>query len=198
VRETMAPAGINVLLVRQSPRDGDGMKRVDPRRYREAQHEALAALPRIGLPGRGSPHVAFMESIARGVAGTMHSGRRGFHCHAGVHGAMVDPEGEVNACEVLSEQKDTRSMGNLRDHDMDFGALWNSPRAARIRGCVNRHAACRACTHETMGYAPSLLFAPNRIRRSVPPRRTVGERLREATGRVRDACAPPAAMEVTT
>ena len=55
-------------------------------------------------------------------------------------------------------------MGNLRDYDMDFLKLWNSAKALEIKGLVNRHAACEACTHETEGLLPSLYFAPNEIR----------------------------------
>jgi len=46
---------------------------------------------------------------------------------------------------------------------MDFGALWQSESAGRIRDLVNCHPACRACTHETMGLVPSLLFPPNAL-----------------------------------
>jgi radical SAM protein with 4Fe4S-binding SPASM domain len=92
---------------------------------------------------------------------TMTTGPRSFHCYAGTHGAVIDPRGEVNACEVLSERYG--AMGDLREHDMDFQALWSSERAERVRSLVNNHPACRSCTHETMGYVPSLVFPPNRL-----------------------------------
>jgi radical SAM protein with 4Fe4S-binding SPASM domain len=93
----------------------------------------------------------------------LETGRRCFHCFAGIHNGIVDYKGDVNVCEVLMEDPGNARIGNLKDYDMDFRALWNSPEAHRLRRLVNRHPACRGCTHETMGYMPSLLFQPNAL-----------------------------------
>jgi len=186
--EDLKPAAVNVLLVRQQPRDGPALKNVDPRRYREAQEAALASGAGASRLRRIMPHAVFMGEAAGQVQRTMLSGRRSFHCHAGTHGAFIDFRGDVNACEVLAEHAGCRTMGNLRDFGMDFRALWACAQARRIRAQVNRHAACRACTHETMGLFPSLLFPPNRLGAIIGKRMDAAPRpagLTGSTGRYR-------------
>ena len=93
----------------------------------------------------------------------MESGQRCFHCVSGLHNALVDYRGDVSTCEVLMDNDRNGTIGNLRDYDMDFARLWNGRAANHARAMVNRHEACEGCTHETMGYLPSLLFSPNRL-----------------------------------
>ncbi len=63
-------------------------------------------------------------------------------CLAGVATAVVSETGELYPCEILD-----RSLGNLRDVDMDFQRLWQSPRARAFRR-EQRSSTC-ACTFET-------------------------------------------------
>ena len=150
-----------VLLVRQSPRDGEAMKEVDIAHYEEAQREAVAAMRRGPWHQRLRPDALYLEAVARHVAHTHRTGVRSFHCHAGRHGALIDPIGRVQVCEALAEVPSIGHIGTLRDHDMDFHALWRTLEAERARAMVNRAAPCRGCTHETMGHATSLPFPPN-------------------------------------
>ena len=94
----------------------------------------------------------------------MRDGQRAFHCHAGRHGAVIDPTGRVHACEVLAEQAGVEAMGELRRTNMNFRTLWSSPAADQVLRVVGRHEICAGCTHETMGYLPSLPFSGNRWR----------------------------------
>ncbi|MFH1434153.1 MAG: radical SAM protein [Pseudomonadota bacterium] len=158
----LGPDEISVMLVRQSPRAGNAIKRVDPVRYLEAQQEVMSLGSRRSLLKIISPHAAFMKAVSDTIHRTMLSGKRGFHCHAGTHGAVINHRGDVNACEVLAADPACGSMGNLKSHDMNFQAIWNGKEALRIRRFVNRCEACAACTHETMGFIPSMLFAPNK------------------------------------
>jgi radical SAM protein with 4Fe4S-binding SPASM domain len=181
VARELSPAASSVLLVRQSPRAGDYLKQVEPACYREALNAALACTARGSVWGAHQPHVRFLSTVADAVHRTMESGERSFHCYAGVHGAVVDYKGDVSACEVLAEEHPCGIAGNLREHDMDFGALWNGASAARMRRLVNAHASCASCTHETMGLIPSLAFPPNRLgyvmggRRPRPRRRRAAD-----------------------
>jgi MoaA/NifB/PqqE/SkfB family radical SAM enzyme len=145
----LEPDALVVLHVRQSPRAGAAIKAVEPGRYREAQAAAQAGM-------RRGPIAASLGAVARHVERTRAAGARSFHCLAGVNGAVIDPLGRVQVCEALADEPLA-----LRAHGMDFAALWRSPAAARARALVNHHPACRACTHETMGHAPSICFPPN-------------------------------------
>jgi radical SAM protein with 4Fe4S-binding SPASM domain len=105
----------------------------------------------------------FLNTTAQGIRQTMKTGRRSFRCHAGRHGAVVDQLGRVHACEALAEHAEVGTMGHLRSLGMDFKAAWTSGEAEAIRSWVGRHEICARCTHETMGYLPSLMFAGNRL-----------------------------------
>lgn len=49
-------------------------------------------------------------------------------CRAGALFGVIDADATVHPCEVLD-----RPIGNLRDHDLDFSALWRAPTAAATR-----------------------------------------------------------------
>lgn len=160
----LRPDNVAVLLVRQTPRAGPELKEVDPRQYWATQVEALRPMTRSRLWWLDHPQLPLLGTIAEGIVRTMTNGKRSFRCHAGRHGAVVDPAGRVHACEALAEYAEVGSLGSLRSVDMDFAALWNSREADAVRGWVGRHAVCTCCTHESMGYLPSLPFAGNRLR----------------------------------
>ncbi|HKG14276.1 MAG TPA: radical SAM protein [Pyrinomonadaceae bacterium] len=75
-------------------------------------------------------------------------------CYAGTAGAVIYDEGTVSSCENKS------AVGNLRDHDWNFQALWRSEamkarRKEAADGCF--------CTHESNSYYPSLPFNPKHL-----------------------------------
>ena len=75
-------------------------------------------------------------------------------CHAGNTGGVIYDEGTVSSCENLPP------VGNLRDYDWNFTALWQSQamearRAQARQGCF--------CTHESNCYYPSLAFNPKHL-----------------------------------
>jgi MoaA/NifB/PqqE/SkfB family radical SAM enzyme len=157
----LEPTSHVVLLARQHPRGGDELKAIELDHYRAAQREALRTM-RAGSPwGRLRPDAFYLDAVYRHVEATRRTGRRSFHCWAGVHGALVGPAGHVHACEVLGEHPEVPALGSLRSVAMDLRALWDSPAAERACRSVNHHDACRACTHETMGHAVSLVYPPN-------------------------------------
>jgi MoaA/NifB/PqqE/SkfB family radical SAM enzyme len=88
------------------------------------------------------------------IARTEEQGKAQLRCFAGTTGGVIYDEGTVSSCENLDP------IGNLRDYDWNFWALWNSPeliaRRAQIKqGCY--------CTHESNCYYPSLAFNPKHL-----------------------------------
>lgn len=84
-------------------------------------------------------------------------------CHAASLFGVIDADGTVSPCEVLDRDRD---LGNLRDHDMDFGRLWASPSTRATAEWV-RESKCH-CSYEcawgfnilgNARYQPKLLAA---------------------------------------
>lgn len=65
--------------------------------------------------------------INRTFLSFLRTGRPTLPCRAGDGFAVVEPNGDVRLCEL------TPVIGNLRDTDGDFRALWNSPAVRKIR-----------------------------------------------------------------
>jgi len=88
------------------------------------------------------------------IARTEEQHKPQLRCFGGTTGGVIYDEGTVSSCENLSP------VGNLRDYDWNFWALWNSPeikvRRAQVKqGCF--------CTHESNCYYPSLAFNPKHL-----------------------------------
>lgn len=60
-----------------------------------------------------------------------------FECYAGKLSCIIYPNGDVSLCEM------TKPFGNLRETDFDFGKLWNSESADKMRQKIKN---C-SCTH---------------------------------------------------
>lgn len=75
-------------------------------------------------------------------------------CFAGTTGGVIYDEGTVSSCEKLDP------IGNLRDYNWNFQALWRSPEMAVRRGHVKNGCFC---THESNCYYPSLAFNPKHL-----------------------------------
>ena len=68
----------------------------------------------------------------------LHKGEQIIPCFAGITSCQIAPDGEVWPCCIRAD-----SMGNLRDFDYDFNAVWNSRSAAKIRRSIkNKECAC--------------------------------------------------------
>ena len=144
------------FLVRGEPRD-PAVAQVCLERYEEVARALEERIRQRRYPGytgflgarlNTAKNVVRRETILR----TAREGRRVVPCSAGRQAAVVYADGSVYACELLDH-----SMGNLRDFDFQWQALWRSAAAERARGHVDR-AGC-ACTHENI-LTTSLAFAP--------------------------------------
>jgi MoaA/NifB/PqqE/SkfB family radical SAM enzyme len=88
------------------------------------------------------------------IAKTKETGAAQMKCYAGTAGAVIYDEGTLSSCENLE------AIGNLRDYDWNFQAIWNSPKMKARR----KHAASGCfCTHESNSYYPSLPFNPKHL-----------------------------------
>jgi MoaA/NifB/PqqE/SkfB family radical SAM enzyme len=87
---------------------------------------------------------ALDEALHRLIHQAMLAGRRPVPCLAGRRSLVLEPGGEVRACEVLEGPEG--SLGNLRDFGLDLGRLMASPRARATVAAVAT-GSC-SCTHE--------------------------------------------------
>ena len=80
-------------------------------------------------------------------------------CYAGISNAHMTPYGDVWACCTLGYDK---SMGNLRDFDYDFKALWNSDTAKALRADI-KAGKCH-CPLANQTYSNMLMHGPSLLR----------------------------------
>jgi MoaA/NifB/PqqE/SkfB family radical SAM enzyme len=83
--------------------------------------------------------------------------RQVIDCYAGWASAQLAPDGHVWGCCVRAE-----SVGNVRDHGYDFGAVWFGPQADAFRRSVRAHEC--ACPLANASYTNLLLDAPSLAR----------------------------------
>ena len=88
----------------------------------------------------------------RTVLKTLETGRWQVPCYAGSLSAVISEEGDVYACELLSQK-----IGNLREANYDLQALWHNHTANTLRNQI-RDTKC-FCTHEC-NMSVNLLFNP--------------------------------------
>jgi MoaA/NifB/PqqE/SkfB family radical SAM enzyme len=161
VMAEIAPDAVSVTLERgDEPRpttpvtDLDGYIAVAQRaaKYSVAAHLGRSRLPIVGpallaragaLLGAAKP-----RAIVRAVRRDVPFGP----CEAGRFIGVLRPNGAVTACELLPGD-----LGNVRDVDYDFRAVWNSMQADDVRRRI-RETRCR-CTHECY-VNPTLLKHP--------------------------------------
>lgn len=83
------------------------------------------------LTGVAEVTQAFRRQYYEIVKRTLREQRQVIPCMAGVASAQIAPNGDVWTCCVRAE-----SMGNLRDHDYDFGSVWRTGKADQLRRSI--------------------------------------------------------------
>ena len=71
-----------------------------------------------------------------GLINYIKGGRRMLPCEAGIENFFIDPFGEVLPCNGMEKKYWFESMGNLNDVT-DFGQIWYSERAKKVRESVS-------------------------------------------------------------
>jgi hypothetical protein len=104
---------------------------------------------------------------------------------AGVASAQIAPNGDVWTCCVRAE-----SMGNLREHDYDFGKVWRSREADRLRRSI-KAGECH-CPLANAAYTNMLTHAPTVVKVAGDVARSRARSLREKVhARPSGRIAPP-------
>ncbi len=86
------------------------------------------------------------------ILDTLETGKFQTPCYAGALSAVISEEGDVYACEMLSDK-----LGNLREAGYDMAKIWEAERAGAMRTFI-RDTKC-FCTHEC-NTSINLLFNP--------------------------------------
>jgi len=140
VRDELKPDAINVILTRGVPREPEA-KTLDP-----AEVEALLGMmaddARAGkVRGYGflSKLLHAKDLVLRRMALDIYRGGScPYPCEAGRVAGVLMPEGDVYPCELWADK-----IGNVREADYNFPAVWNSPAAVKARSeIVSSRCSC--------------------------------------------------------
>jgi MoaA/NifB/PqqE/SkfB family radical SAM enzyme len=130
----------------------------DPRDFRRA----TAHLSNVIRASRSTHPVArLVESLRLEyyelAARILEEKRQIIDCYAGWASAQLAPDGHVWGCCVRAE-----SVGNVREHGYDFGAVWFGAQADAFRASVKAHAC--ACPLANASYTNLLLDPRSLVR----------------------------------
>ncbi|NDD62553.1 MAG: radical SAM protein [Acidobacteria bacterium] len=158
LRYELKPDKINVNYIRPPSANAEELN-IDLARYRQLaariDDDSRHGVIKNHYKGSGGYLKAAVDIYMHElIARTEETQKAQLRCFAGTTGGVIYDEGTVSSCENLDP------VGNLRDYDWDFNALWHSPelqaRRAQIKnGCF--------CTHESNCYYPSLAFNPKHL-----------------------------------
>jgi len=100
-------------------------------KYTVAIDTLLESMRDQRLTGVAEVTQAFRREYYEIVKRTLREQRQVIPCMAGVASAQIAPNGDVWTCCVRAQ-----SMGNLRDHDYDFGSVWRTGKADELRRSI--------------------------------------------------------------
>jgi MoaA/NifB/PqqE/SkfB family radical SAM enzyme len=122
-------------------------------KYTVAIDALLESMREQRLTGVAEVAQAFRREYYELVKRTLREHRQVIPCMAGVASAQIAPNGDVWTCCVRAQ-----SMGNLRDHDYDFGSVWRSGKAAQLRRSI-KAGECY-CPLANAAYTNMLMHGP--------------------------------------
>ncbi|HUY48244.1 MAG TPA: radical SAM protein [Streptosporangiaceae bacterium] len=99
--------------------------------YTVAVDALLESMREQHLTGIAEVTQAFRRQYYEIVKRTLREHRQVIPCMAGVASAQIAPNGDVWTCCVRAQ-----SMGNLREHDYDFGSVWRTGKAGQLRRSI--------------------------------------------------------------
>jgi MoaA/NifB/PqqE/SkfB family radical SAM enzyme len=158
LRDQLKPDKINVNYIRP-PSANPKELNIDITRYRELtamiDSDSRRGLIKNHYKGKGGYFKAAVDIYMHElIARTELSHQAQLRCFAGTTGGVIYDEGTVSTCENLDP------IGNLRDYQWDFWALWNSPELNARRNQIKQGCFC---THESNCYYPSLPYNPKHL-----------------------------------
>jgi MoaA/NifB/PqqE/SkfB family radical SAM enzyme len=105
------------------------------------------------LTGIAEVTQAFRRQYYEIVKRTLREQRQVIPCMAGVASAQIAPNGDVWTCCIRAQ-----SMGNLREHNYDFGTVWRTGRADELRRSI-KAGECY-CPLANAAYTNMLIHEP--------------------------------------
>jgi MoaA/NifB/PqqE/SkfB family radical SAM enzyme len=122
-------------------------------RYTVAIDTLLESMRDQHLMGIAEVTQAFRRQYYELVKRTLLEQRQVIPCMAGVASAQIAPNGDVWSCCVRAQ-----SMGNLREHDYDFGSVWRTGKADALRRSI-KAGECH-CPLANAAYTNMLTHGP--------------------------------------
>jgi MoaA/NifB/PqqE/SkfB family radical SAM enzyme len=122
-------------------------------KYTVAVDALLESMRDQHLTGVAEVAGAFRRQYYELVKKTLREHRQVIPCMAGVASAQIAPNGDVWTCCVRAE-----SMGNLREHNYDFGSVWRTGKAEQLRRSI-KAGECY-CPLANAAYTNMLLHGP--------------------------------------
>jgi MoaA/NifB/PqqE/SkfB family radical SAM enzyme len=122
-------------------------------RYTVAIDTLLESMRDRKLTGLAEVTQAFRRQYYDIVKRTLREHRQVIPCLAGVASAQIAPNGDVWTCCVRAQ-----SMGNLREHDYDFGTVWRTGKANELRRSI-KAGECY-CPLANAAYTNMLVHGP--------------------------------------
>jgi MoaA/NifB/PqqE/SkfB family radical SAM enzyme len=158
LRSELKPDKINVNYIRPPSAKPEELN-IDLNRYRQLvqliDEDSRRGVIKNHYVGDGGYFKAAIDIYMHElIARTEETHRAQLTCHAGNTGGVIYDEGTVSSCENLAP------VGNLRDYDWNFTALWRSPEMQKRREQARKGCFC---THESNCYYPSLAFNPKHL-----------------------------------
>jgi MoaA/NifB/PqqE/SkfB family radical SAM enzyme len=158
LRDELKPDKINVNYIRPPSANAKELE-IDIDRYRKLaamiDEDSRRGVIKNHYKGKGGYFKAAVDIYMHEmIARTEIEGKALMRCFAGTTGGVIYDEGTVSSCENLDP------IGNLRDYDWNFWALWNSPELTVRRRQIKQGCYC---THESNCYYPSLPFNPKHL-----------------------------------
>jgi len=157
--QALVPLGVDTIqvnIIRGNPKD-PGLMEIDLQKYQDLLKRTRAYNSKQGHHGlyiSSNVKDKLMSSI---IVKTIQERKfQGIYCNAGNKIGVLYSGGDIYPCEILEDKK----IGNLRDNNYDFRALWNSPKAQEVRNFI--HDTKCFCTHECF-MTTNLLLDPKNL-----------------------------------
>ncbi len=158
VEKDLQPDAITITLTRGDPID-PALKRVDLPKYQEFAERVIRYRRAHRLSDAWTDRlvIAKEEETYRLIEQAAGATSRIAPCYGGELIGILSETGEVYVCETLE-----KSMGNVRDFDCDFAALWKAQKAREARR-YQKELGCQ-CTYEC-AMSVNTLFNPRKAAR---------------------------------
>jgi MoaA/NifB/PqqE/SkfB family radical SAM enzyme len=138
-------------------------------KYAVAIDTLLESMRDRELTGVAEVTQAFRREYYEIVKRTLREQRQIIPCMAGVASAQIAPNGDVWTCCIRAQ-----SMGNLREHDYDFGSVWRTGKADQLRRSI-KAGECY-CPLANAAYTNMLTHAPTLTKVAAQVARSRGRR----------------------